>query len=375
MPAILRASCVIPRSEVDGLRGYAADEDEFTLAAAALERLVECGEPGARLQTVHLVGPFPAPVDAWIPELLGHAVSIVRHEGPHDGILTAVRAAADEPRGTHAVVAVDSPETGPAGRSGAVAVALSIGGGSGIELVRPGPGASVAPAALSVQGIGAPRRTGPAFVLHSRFGRPAAGDLVRVPAVEVRFDDVGFRAVGAIEWVGDWDGAPIPSLRLAAGPSPKIAETRLWAVSEGAYVPRLRYLENLPSRWRFMAERCGHCETLTFPVRGSCRSCHRSDRLERIPLPLHGGSVLARTIVARGGQPTEFDDQVEANGPYAVVLVELAPMARVTLQVTDAPPDALQLGDRVDTRLRRLYPMEGEWRYGRKAVPAIVSQR
>lgn len=79
--------------------------------------------------------------------------------------------------------------------------------------------------------------------------------------------------------------------------------------------------------------------------------------------------MVASTTVGPGGQPTEFDDQVARSGPYGVVLVELAPGARVTLQVTDARPGELGVGARVGTSLRRLYPMEGEWRYGRKAVP------
>ena len=79
--------------------------------------------------------------------------------------------------------------------------------------------------------------------------------------------------------------------------------------------------------------------------------------------------MVATTVIGPGGQPTEFDPQVGALGPYEVVLAELAPGVRVTLQVTDAEPGAVRIGDRVDTRLRRLYPMEGAWRYGRKAVP------
>jgi hypothetical protein len=54
-----------------------------------------------------------------------------------------------------------------------------------------------------------------------------------------------------------------------------------------------------------------------------------------------------------------------------VVLAEFAPGVRLTLQVTDAGPDELRIGSRIGTRLRRLYPMEGEWRYGRKAVPLV----
>lgn len=86
-------------------------------------------------------------------------------------------------------------------------------------------------------------------------------------------------------------------------------------------------------------------------------------------LPRDGGEVVAATSIGPGGQPTEFDEQVATMGSYSVVLVELMRGARVTLQATDSRPGELEIGSRVATRLRRLYPMEGEWRYGRKAVP------
>ncbi len=85
--------------------------------------------------------------------------------------------------------------------------------------------------------------------------------------------------------------------------------------------------------------------------------------------PRDGAVVVAATVIGKGGQPTEFDPQVDALGSYGVVLAEFAPGVRLTLQVTDSAPDGVRIGDRVGTRLRRLYPMEGEWRYGRKAVP------
>ena len=141
------------------------------------------------------------------------------------------------------------------------------------------------------------------------------------------------------------------------------------AVSEGAYVPRARYLENLPSRWRLVAERCARCSSLTFPARGVCRSCSAREGLTEHPLPLDGGRVVATTTIGQGGQPTEFDLQVASLGDYGVVLVELAPGIRLTLQVTDGSSADLPIGARVSTRLRRLYPMDGEWRYGRKAAP------
>lgn len=83
--------------------------------------------------------------------------------------------------------------------------------------------------------------------------------------------------------------------------------------------------------------------------------------------------MVASTAIRTGGQPTEFDAQVAALGGYGVVLAELAPGVRVTLQVTGSSNIPLALGSRVDAHLRRLYPMEGEWRYGRKAVPSTAS--
>jgi len=173
---------------------------------------------------------------------------------------------------------------------------------------------------------------------------------------------------GRYGWVGDWDTdlrAGRPSGPLATRP-PGVPPPR---VSEGAYVPRPRYLEGLASRWRFVCDRCSACGNVTFPSRGRCRTCAREDSLEARALPLDGGRVLATTWIGRGGQPTEFDAQVEASGPYGVVIVELEPGVRATLPVADAGPGEIRIDDTVGTRLRRLYPIDGEWRYGRKAVP------
>ena len=60
---------------------------------------------------------------------------------------------------------------------------------------------------------------------------------------------------------------------------------------------------------------------------------------------------------------------MEATGSYGVALVDLTAEARVTLQLSDVGPGEIRLGDQVSTVLRRTYSQEGEWRYGRKAVP------
>lgn len=370
MVAILRAACVIPRSEAGGRRVFGADEDEFTVAAAAIELLTREPDRAPLTETVHLAGTFPPSVESWIPELIGRPITVVRHAPSRDGFLEAVRASSEEHLSARAVVAVDTPPTGAGAEFGAAGIAFLIGSGPGIELrALTGAVPALAPAP-SIPGIGTPPLTSWAFELRSHLRNHST------PASAVETDGargVEFHPSAPIEWRGDWDGGRGPTRPIDPIARAALGEGQLASVSEGAYVPRPRYLENLPSRWRFIAERCGSCHAVTFPVRGRCRGCGSSDRLERIGLPLDGGRVLASTVIARGGQPTEFDAQVEATGPYGVVLVELAPSARVTLQVTDAAPGAPHIGDRIDTRLRRLYAMEGEWRYGRKAIPAETS--
>ena len=82
--------------------------------------------------------------------------------------------------------------------------------------------------------------------------------------------------------------------------------------------------------------------------------------------------MAAVTTIAPGAQPTEFDPLVAARGSYDVVLVEFFEGVRLTLQVADAAAGSVHVGDRVGTTFRRLYPMDGEWRYGRKALPSTT---
>lgn len=311
------------------------DEDAFTFLAAAWEQLSPA-EPGAsRPRTVHLVGAFPPVVEWSIAALLGHPVELVLHPGGVQGAREVLGALEGDAASTfpQLLLAAELPERaapgpGPPRATGAGAFALRFGAGPALSpeeraLLLEGPDLILgARALLASRGNG--RASSPA----ARSPRPLALDSVR-PFVD----------------------AP-PAV-----------------VSEGAYVPRARYLENLPSRWRLVAERCARCSSLTFPARGVCRSCSAREGLTEHPLPLDGGRVVATTTIGQGGQPTEFDLQVASLGDYGVVLVELAPGIRLTLQVTDGSSADLPIGARVSTRLRRLYPMDGEWRYGRKAAP------
>jgi uncharacterized OB-fold protein len=319
-----QGSVYTPRFAQSGRPVASPDEDSFSMAVAALERAEDLA-PAAPPSRVHLVGEFSSVVDWGLAAVLGGPVEVMKHAGNSDALRGAVVSAEAEHSGESVwVVVVEVSKTTEAG-----AVALRFGPRpipvqpDWNAIIHPGSAFEVARAALPV-------------------GNP---DSVNVPPA----------------------AAPPPA--WTAEGADAYSAIALDQVSEGAYVPRARYLENLPSRWRLEADRCGECRHLTFPRRGACRSCGRVDRLTVEALPRNGAKIVASTVIGKGGQPTEFDPQVEALGPYGVVLAEFAPGVRLTLQVTDSVPGSMGIGARIGTELRRLYPMEGEWRYGRKAVP------
>jgi uncharacterized OB-fold protein len=343
---IARAALYLPPGRAAGVPRAGWDEDAFTLAIAAVERLG--GDPG-RVGVpgrVLLVGPFPPSSEANLARFFGATIPIERAGVGADGLAGAARSLGELGDGSSAAlvlvadVAADPPETLPgdasSGPDGAVAVWIGSGDGSARELASIG---SATPGPNAVRPFLEWRRAHESAV-------PPGG-------------------------AGPWAVPDAPTSSAAAGanrPRPKLAPGA--PVSQGAYVPLSRYEENVPSRWRFAAETCAACGSITFPVRGRCRRCGRRDRLSGTYLPTDGGLVVAATTIGRGGQPTEFDEQVASGGPYEVALIELVPEVRVTLQVTDTTAGSLRIGDRVRTTLRRIYPMEGEWRYGRKAIRA-----
>ncbi len=329
----VEATAYLPRGRVGGRRRAGPDEDPFTLAATVLERLAETVPEGTEAATVWLLGAAASGRDELLAALFDR---VPRFERPaHDDLAATLRAAASRPAEIHLVVTATVDPDSPAATPGDAAAGFLYRPGSDGGPLDPG----TAPSGSSV---------GDAWALYAQSAAaPPAG----------------------VRWTGDWDAGPGSALAVDRSGLRRPADSLTFAVSEGAYVPRARYLEGLPSRWRLRAVSCGACGTTTFPAREVCRGCGARTGLSPVSLPRDGGVVLAVTEIGKGGQPTEFDYWVDRVGPYGVALVELVPGVRATLQIADAPAGSVRIGDRVGTRLRRLYPMEGEWRYGRKAVP------
>jgi uncharacterized OB-fold protein len=419
MQSIDRAIAILPAYRLEDLRVPGPDEDTFTLAVAALEGLVR---PSARPSRLHLIGEF-SPVAEWgFRSYFGtEALATERYSSGSGGLFRAlVTAAQSEPAlGPTIVVAAEvaTPSKGvyPPPFGGG-ALAFHFGGGPGIlpleakstprqpdeviaqkdpasptDSLRPWPGGdAIATLRLFDSNLPTPRPPAPPSEVASR-ALPAWGDAPTLgPGLGI-YRLARKLAPGATGVLEDWTVGSIHSLTLrrdgevawlgafgeTSGPGVALSE-EVWrrsfdrpthAVSQGAYVPRARYLENLPSRWKFEAARCPACGAYALPPRSACPRCNAAQGMVAETLPHDGGTVIAATTIGPGGQPTEFDSQVELTGGYQVVLVELAPGIRVTLQVSDAPSRGVEIGGQVGTRLRRLYAMEGEWRYGRKAIP------
>lgn len=138
-------------------------------------------------------------------------------------------------------------------------------------------------------------------------------------------------------------------------------------VSQGAYVSLPTYLDSVAARYRLMAARCRGCDRVDFPPRPVCLDCGGHDFAQE---PLSGkGEVYARTVIARGSSPTEFHEQQDIIGSYAVALVQTQEGPRIVTQLTDVDPATVEIGMPVNAVLRRIYRQEGVVRYGYKFRP------
>ncbi len=136
----------------------------------------------------------------------------------------------------------------------------------------------------------------------------------------------------------------------------------------GAYVSIPTWRRSIPQRHRLEVGVCPDCSGLTFPPEGACDEC---DSLVTFTLKeLSGtGTVEAVTTIEQGGAPPEFVDQQARGGAYRSAIVGFDGPGGETVSIPTQVIGALEIGDRVETRIRRLYDQEGVIRYGCKVAP------
>ena len=135
-----------------------------------------------------------------------------------------------------------------------------------------------------------------------------------------------------------------------------------------SYISLPIFAASVRERYRLEEPRCAACGTLNVPSRIVCLECGRGDfQWERLS---GTGTIYTFTVIARGGAPTEFDEQQTMTGALVAAVVELEEGAKVVAQLTDCRPETVSLDMPVRAVFRRLYDQEGIVRYGYKFVPA-----
>ncbi|WP_135825876.1 zinc ribbon domain-containing protein [Halorussus ruber] len=141
----------------------------------------------------------------------------------------------------------------------------------------------------------------------------------------------------------------------------------------GAYVSVPSWKRTLDQRHRLLAGKCPDCGSLNFPPEGACNACKSLvDDYETVELTGEG-TVEAATVISQGGAPPEFAEQQAQSGDFGVAVVALegpdGGEASIPAQVVGVEAGSVEIGDRVETTMRRIYTQEGVTRYGFKIRP------
>lgn len=122
-----------------------------------------------------------------------------------------------------------------------------------------------------------------------------------------------------------------------------------------------RYARFMAQRYRLEANYCPGCDRYYFPPRLIC--CCGNTALEHRKLP-DEGELLTYTIIHTPS--SQFEDQK----PFAIGIVELAPGARITVQIADIAFDQIKIGMKLTIEFRKIQSVgdSGVLAYGYKVV-------
>ncbi|MDI6839856.1 MAG: Zn-ribbon domain-containing OB-fold protein [bacterium] len=127
-------------------------------------------------------------------------------------------------------------------------------------------------------------------------------------------------------------------------------------------MPSPRYTREIPQRYRLEAGKCKKCGKILFPPRLICPKC-RSKEFETVQLS-DEGKIVTFTVVRVA--PEQFATQI----PYVIAVIETNDGVRLTTQVVDCKPEAVEIGKKVKLVFRKIQEegKTGILCYGYKAV-------
>lgn len=331
------------------------DEDALTLAVdagLALGEAVErAGEVVLALDAEHTQ-----------PGLVGHALGLEAPLSTRTGPLAGLEALARaEERET--VTLVLAGGTGPGGAG--VAVLVAPGEGVPVQATaRQAEGTLGADAGAALGAVAdALPEEGPLTVPAGTPGRDRLDDQPR-PAATATIGGAG-PAGGLVELLDALDEAgPVRTAQAASGRAIGLA------AGEGT-LP----VHRTPGRAvNVTVDAVDALDAETVPWHEASQGAYVSEQAyEAQPRERYGarelgeGTVAASTTI-RAGPPGEFQRQHAAAGGFDVAIVEDGDTRRI--HQSTAPAGELEIGDEVHRVLRRLFEMEGRWRYAVKVRPS-----
>lgn len=117
-------------------------------------------------------------------------------------------------------------------------------------------------------------------------------------------------------------------------------------------------------KFGFNGSRCRSCEMVHLPPQRVCRGCGTQDEMAVVPGTSLVGTVATYTVDRLAFSPSP---------PVLVVVVDFDGGGRASLELADADPDALAVGDRVELTFRRFFTAGNVHNYFWKARSLLVS--
>jgi hydroxymethylglutaryl-CoA synthase len=118
-------------------------------------------------------------------------------------------------------------------------------------------------------------------------------------------------------------------------------------------------------KYGFVAHRCEECGTVHLPAVRVCVSCKAIDRMAPLPMADRLGTVATFTIDHLAFSPSP---------PVIAAVVDFDGGGRFSCELTDADPDRVAIGDRVQMSFRRMITASGVHNYFWKARPASAER-
>jgi len=193
----------------------------------------------------------------------------------------------------------------------------------------------------------------PLFLLAQALDRAHPGDVIMAIAYADGAEGFLFRALGG-------GGRLRPDSRTMEYPTYQLyRKLRDWRVAAGgAEISNVLLRREETQNVRLHGSLCRSCGLLQFPIAKVCGACHHHDLVEK---PL-----------ARRGRLFTFTKDFLYNAPVeptVMAVVDLDGGGRFLCQMTDADPEAVEIGMEVELVLRRMREGSGDHYYYWKCRP------